>query len=253
MKRISGALHPDLGADIEAEVRRRSEQRWRTERAGRDDARVPEQAISDERRMAEALGDICGRSQGADVRDGRRVRPRTGVTMTLDQLLGTDNSPAERPDGSPVPAAVARKMACAGGIVPIVLGGESIPLDWGRARRFAAPQQVDALLLQYPTCTLFGCTFRAEWCDAHHIQPFDTGGPTDLANLTFACDHCHDLVHRNGWGVRKEPDGTVTSWAPDGRTWTVQPRRRAQPPGRRRRPQPQPAAAPETYDQPALV
>ena len=158
MKRMAGILDPDLGAEIEHEVRRKSEEKWRAERAGRDDGPAPQSVITDERRMAEALGEICRRSQGADVRDGKRVVPRAGVTMTYENLIGVDDRPAEQPDGSPVPAAAARKMACQAGIVPIVLGGESVPLDWGRARRFASPQQTEALRLQYTTCTLFGCT-----------------------------------------------------------------------------------------------
>ena len=101
--------------------------------AGRpDEGPAPQSVITNERRMAEALGEICRRSVGADVRDGKRVPPRAGVTMTYENLLGTDDSPAERADGSPVPASVARHMACQAGIVPIVLGGDSVPLDWGR-------------------------------------------------------------------------------------------------------------------------
>ena len=250
MKRIAGICDPDLGAAIEHEVRRKAEERWRAERAGRTEGPVPESVITNERRMAEALGDICGRSAGADVRDGKRVVPRAGVTMTYENLIGTDDTPAERPDGSPVPAAVARKMACQSGIVPIVLGGDSVPLDWGRARRFASPQQGEALRLQYDTCTLFGCTANVEWCDAHHIAPFEPDGLTNLANLTPACDHCHDLVHRPGWGVEKDKAGVVTSWAPDGQTWVHHPRDRRR---RRHRPaEPQPAAAP-AFQQSALV
>lgn len=252
MKRMAGIFDPDLGAEIEHEVRRKAEERWRAERAGRDEGPAPESVITNERRMAEALGDICRRSQGADVRDGKRVWPRAGVTMTYENLMGTDDRPAERPDGSPVPASVARKMACNAGIVPIVVGGDSVPLDWGRARRFASPQQVEALRLFYATCTLFGCTAKVEWCDAHHIDPFEPTGRTNLRNLTPACDHCHDLVHRPGWGCRKDADGVVHSWAPDGQRWTHHPRDRR----RRERPaRPQPAAAPdvEHFDQPVLV
>ena len=210
--------------------------------------------------MAQALGEVCRQADGAEVRDGRHHATRVGVTMTLENLQGTDDSPAQRMDGTPVPAAVARRMACERGVVPIVLGGRSVPLDWGRARRFAQPQQLDALLLQYPTCTLFGCSVPADWCDAHHIGPFEAGGPTDLANLTFGCDHCHDLVHRPGWGVEKRADGVVRSWAPDGREWFHEPHARPTrptrpPPGRRRPAEPQDAAAPdvESYRQPALV
>jgi hypothetical protein len=35
-------------------------------------------------------------------------------------------------DGTPVPASVARRMACDAGIIPLVLGGDSVPLDLGR-------------------------------------------------------------------------------------------------------------------------
>ena len=174
------------------------------------------------------------------------VPPRAGVTMTYENLIGTDHTPAERPDGSPMPAAMARKMACQAGLVPIVLSGRSVPLDWGRARRFASPQQNDALRLQYETCTLFGCTASVEWCDAHHIAPFEPDGPTDLDNLTPACDHCHDLVHRPGWGVMKDRNGVVTSWAPDGQTWVHNPRDRRRRRRRHRPAQPQPAADPST-------
>ena len=250
MKRIAGTLDPDLGATIEHEVRRKSEEAWRAERSGRDEGPAPQSVITNERRMAEALGEICRRSAGADVRDGKRVPPRAGVTMTYGNLMGTDDSPAERPDGSPMPAAMARKLACQAGIVPIVLGGDSVPLDWGRARRFAQPQQNDALRLQYATCTLFGCTAKVEWCDAHHIVPFEPDGLTNLDNLTPACDHCHDLVHRPGWGVKKDKAGVVTSWAPDGQTWVHHPRDRRR--RRERPPQPRPAAAPE-YQQSVLV
>ncbi len=250
MKRISGIFVPDLGAEIEHEVRRKSEEAWRAERAGRDEVPAPQSVITNERRMAEALGEICRRSKGADVRDGKRVVPRAGVTMTYENLMGTDDTPAERPDGSPMPAAMARKMACQAGIVPIVLGGETVPLDWGRARRFAQPQQNEALRLWYDTCTLFGCTASIEWCDAHHIEPFEPHGLTNLDNLTHACDHCHDLVHRPGWGVKKDNHGVVTSWAPDGQTWVHHPRDRRR---RRERPaQPQPAAASQ-YEQSVLV
>jgi Domain of unknown function (DUF222)/HNH endonuclease len=253
MKHISGVFDPDLGAEIEATVRRKAEERWRAECSGREDRPVPASQLT-EWRMAQALGEVCRRADGADVRDGRHRPARVGVTMTLENLRGAADSPAQRMDGTPVPAAVARRMACERGVIPIVLGGRSVPLDWGRARRFAQPQQVDALELQYPTCTLFGCTVPADWCDVHHIVPFEHGGPTNLDNLTFGCDHCHDLVHRPGWGVEKLADGVVRSWAPNGQEWFHHPRGRFEP-GRQRSAEPQHAAAPdvENFRQPVLV
>ncbi|HYF46844.1 MAG TPA: DUF222 domain-containing protein [Acidimicrobiales bacterium] len=244
MKRMSGAFDPDLGAEIEAEVRRKAEDRWRAECIERKEQKAPASVVTNERRMAEALGEVCRRSFGSDVRDGRRPVSRVGVTMTLDQLMGRDDRPAERRDGSPIPAAVARKKACADGVIPIVLNGQSIPVDWGRTRRYGQPNQFEALALLHPTCTLFGCTAPVDWTDLHHIEHYEDGGPTDLANLTPSCDHCHDLVHRPGWGAEKLPNSTVHSWAPDGREWFAEPRRRTGP---------QTAAAPDSFRQPTLV
>ncbi len=81
-----------------------------------------------------------------------------------------------------------------------------------------------------------------EWTYAHHIDPFGppTRGETDLDNLIPVCGRCHDLVHRPGWRVAKDPDGPVHTWAPDGTHWRHHPTARE-----RRRAQPQPAAAPD--------
>ena len=250
MLHLSAIFDPDLGAEVRSSIERRAEELWRGERSGREDEPIPASERDNEQRTADAIGLTCRRADGAEVRDGRHRPNRVGVSMTLENLTEEDDSPARRADGSPVPAAVARRMACERGVIPFVLGGQSVPLDWGRSRRFASPQQVDALGLQYDTCTLFGCTAPADWCDAHHILPFDPG-KTDLINLTFACNHCHDLVHRPGWGVEKRPDGVIRSWAPDGQEWFQHPRNRR----RRRRSGPQPAAVSEVenFDQQVLV
>ena len=250
MKRMSGAFDPDLGAEIEHEVRRKSEEAWRAERGRTDEVPAPQSVITNERRMAEALGEICRRSKGADVRDGKRVPPRAGVTMTYENLIGTDDTPAERPDGSPLPASMARRWPAKPASCPS--SSAANPSRWTGAGPAGSPppNRANALRLHYTTCTLFGCTANVEWCDAHHIEPFEPHGLTNLDNLTPACDHCHDLVHRPGWGVKKDKHGVVTSWAPDGQTWVHHPRDRRR---RRERPtQPQPAAPPE-YQQSALV
>ncbi|QVI23591.1 HNH endonuclease [Nocardia tengchongensis] len=38
-------------------------------------------------------------------------------------------------------------------------------------------------------------------CAAHHVTDWAKGGPTDINNLTLACDHCHALINDGpgGW------------------------------------------------------
>jgi Domain of unknown function (DUF222)/HNH endonuclease len=243
MTPVAGRLDPELADRVQSTLRRKAEELWRGEAAGRADQVMPWGERTSEQRLAEALGEVCRRADGADVRDGRRAPGRAIVTMELDVLLGKLGE-AHLPDGTPVPASVARRMACSAGLVPAVLDGTSVPLDLGRARRLATAGQRDALGLMYDTCTIAGCTAPAGWCDVHHIEPFGppANGATNLANLTFACSRCHDLVHRPGWRVAKDPDGTVHTWAPGGTHW------RHDPKVRHRRTEPQPAAAPTSEE-----
>jgi hypothetical protein len=59
-----------------------------------------------------------------------------------------------------------------------------------------------------PTCCIFpGCDRPATWCQAHHLTPWEEGGPTDLNNLALLCDHHHDAVHHHGWEIEFAPHG----------------------------------------------
>jgi hypothetical protein len=248
MTGISGALDPELARLVAPTLQGVAEELWRAERAGREDEPVPHAERTHPQRLAHALGVVCRRASGADARDGRRVRQRAVITMDLETLLGGLGHPT-LDDGTPVPGPVARRMACEAGLIPAVLGGDSIPLDWGRARRLATETQREALALLYDTCTLFGCTAPRVWCDVHHIDPFEDGGLTNLDRLTFACGSCHDLAHRPGWRIEKHPDGAVHSWAPDGTHWEHQPKPRPT----RRRPTAPRGAAPRRTAQPTLA
>jgi Domain of unknown function (DUF222) len=236
---FGGRLDPELAGQVKATLGRNAEELWRGEAAGRADQPMPWVERTSEQRLAEALGEVCRRADGAEVRDGRRVPARVVVTMGLDELRGGLGGDARLADGTPLPAS-ARRMACEAGIIPVVLGGDSVPLDLGRTRRLASNAQWVALGLQYDTCTVAGCTAPFEWTYAHHIDPFGppTLGETNLDKLIPVCGRCHDLVHRPGWRVVKDPDGTVHTWAPDGTHWEHHPETR------HRRTEPRPAADP---------
>ncbi|MFA6299223.1 MAG: DUF222 domain-containing protein, partial [Nocardioides sp.] len=62
------------------------------------------------------------------------------VTMTLETLLGGLKA-AQLDTGAMISPGLARKLACEAGIIPVVLGGKSEPLDVGRKRRFHTTAQ----------------------------------------------------------------------------------------------------------------
>ncbi|KQV67689.1 hypothetical protein ASC64_10705 [Nocardioides sp. Root122] len=108
--------------------------------------------------------------------------------------------PGDELTGDRITAAQARRLACTAKILPAVLGGESLPLDLGRARRLYTLAQRKALLIRDQVCRAEGCDIPGTWCEAHHLASWQHGGPTDLDNGVLLCSHhhhrAHDAAHR---------------------------------------------------------
>ena len=92
--------------------------------------------------------------------------PKTGgcsatvvVTMTLEQLIADlDHAGVCTLDtGGRITAAEARRLACTAGIIPVVLGGKSQPLDVGRRRRLHNETMRIAMGVRDRGCTAEGC------------------------------------------------------------------------------------------------
>ena len=124
-------------------------------------------------------------------------------------LLGAGLVPGDDLTGDRITAAQARRLACTAKILPAVLDGTSLPLDLGRAKRLFTPAQRKALLIRDRTCRAEGCDTPGTWCDAHHENPWHTGGPTDLANAILLCSHHHHRVHDTGYRTDRLPNGDL--------------------------------------------
>lgn len=122
--------------------------------------------------------------------------------------------------GATMSAGAARRLACEHGIIPAVLGGSSLPLDYGRTRRLFSATQRHALTVRDRGCAFPGCDRPPAWCESHHIVPFSRGGTTDARDGVLLCARHHHLVHDDGWDVRLHPDtghpqfrgGTYLAW-----------------------------------------
>jgi hypothetical protein len=120
-------------------------------------------------------------------------------------------------DGQPITAGQARRMACDAGIMPVVLGSNSEPLDVGRATRVVPAGLRRALRLRDGGCRFAGCDRPAAWCDAHHLVHWADGGPTTLDNMILMCRFHHTLLHE-GWRLHGCVNATIRFQRPDG-TW----------------------------------
>jgi hypothetical protein len=131
------------------------------------------------------------------------------VTIDLTQLVaGTGVSQVAA--GGQIYTSQARRLACTAGIIPLVLGGKSQPLDLGRTRRLFSPDQRKALIVRDRQCRVEGCTIPAAWCEAHHYTtPWPRGGRTDLADGILLCSHHHHRIHDTRYDHQLLPSGDI--------------------------------------------
>ena len=135
-------------------------------------------------------------------------RSTPGVVVEIDyQALLTGLGAGTLSSSGRVSASEARRLACNGGLLPMVLSGESVVLDLGRSERLFTRQQRIALGKVQGGCVADGCDRPPAWCEAHHCAPWTAGGRTELANGALLCGRHHHLVHLGGWAVEVADDG----------------------------------------------
>jgi len=96
------------------------------------------------------------------------------------------------------------------------LGGPSLPLDIGFSKTIP-PGIRNAVILRDRRCRWpSGCNQPAAACEVHHVKHKAHGGPTSLNECVLLCSYHHQIViHRWGWTLVLNRDGTTTAWNPD--------------------------------------
>jgi hypothetical protein len=97
-----------------------------------------------------------------------------------------------------------------------MLGGPSLPLDIGYADTVPASIR-NAVRLRDKHCQWAGgCSQPAAACDVHHTRHKADGGRTSLKDCVLLCPYHHQvMIHRRGWTLIVNPDGTTTAWNKD--------------------------------------
>jgi hypothetical protein len=137
------------------------------------------------------------------------------VTVLLDyDKLTTGLGAAHLDTGQPLSAALARRLACDAGLVPVVyrkaLAGPSVILDVGRQTRLHTEPQRTALAVRDQGCTATGCDRPPGWCHAHHDTPWAAGGPTSIDNGRLLCPFHHRKAHSPNYDMTRHPNGQVS-------------------------------------------
>jgi len=112
--------------------------------------------------------------------------------------------------GTLLSAGEARRLACNAGVIPMVLGGASVPLDLGRTKRLFTQAHRIAITRTHQTCAAHGCDRPIAWCELHHRNPWQHGGKTDLNNAVPLCGHHHRTIHDHRYQHRQRPDGQIS-------------------------------------------
>ncbi|TDO45853.1 HNH endonuclease [Kribbella sp. VKM Ac-2527] len=148
------------------------------------------------------------------------IKPHITVTISLaDLLAGTGTG--DLAHGGTLSAAAIRRLACDAGIIPLVLGANSEPLDVGTEERFVNRAMRRALNARDKGCVV--CGAPPAMCEAHHLVHWANGGPTRVDNLVLLCKAHHIEIHHGHWTIEMVNGRPVLSrpdWATPTRSRT---------------------------------
>ena len=129
----------------------------------------------------------------------------------------SSSSPTPSPC-SPDPAACAAWLRT--GTLPGPAASISLPLDVGAVTETHPPAPAPRHHRPRPALRRPRLRPATPACHVHHIIPRSHGGTTSLANCLLLCSFHHlILIHRWGWTISLNPDGTTTPPAPADATY----------------------------------
>jgi hypothetical protein len=209
MMQVRGAFDPLSGAVLRGVIDREVERMFH---GGDTEVTVMPWIEPNENRAARALIDVVS-NPPAEVSS---ARAEVIVHVELGTLTGGAGVPARTVYGSDLPVETVRRLACEAEIIPVVLDGDSVPIDVGRAKRLATAHQRRALEAVHSGCAVPDCGVRYHRCQIHHIDYWERGGPTDLDNMVPLCTKHHHLVHEGGWKLVLDPTTRAVTFGPGG-------------------------------------
>jgi len=195
---VTGTIDPDVLADLAARYPGADGPDSDSARGGDHEDRLDTEAID-----GAAGSDAAGPDALADDQTLARARRAAGGLTIADalRLLSGPSGLASRLRG---------QLAGPAGTI-------SLPLDVGAAADIPA-QIRRAVIRRDQHCRFPGCDQPAIACHVHHLRRRVDGGATSVTNCCLLCTFHHLIaVHRWGWQLTLNPDGTSTAVSPDRR------------------------------------
>jgi hypothetical protein len=217
---LADLLRLDGGSALQEEWTAQVRERWAAHRARASETGANDgawldgdaaEAIACDAAMAPIVaGDVNVDALEALVRlcvelDGRRDGARDAAWAALEQaVIGKAVGLLSGPGGL---ASFLRRRQ-----LGVRLGGPSLPLDIGYAETIPAGIR-NAVVLRDKHCQWAGrCDQPASACEAHHTRHKASGGKTSVQDCVLLCPFHHQVViHRWGWTLVLNPDGTTTA------------------------------------------
>ncbi|MCI0635465.1 MAG: HNH endonuclease [Actinobacteria bacterium] len=171
-------------------------------------------------RRADALVALCS---GRPSEDAELDRATVVVHAQLSGLADATGG-CEVEDGPVIQPEVARRLLCNARLQTVLEDEAGNVVGLGRTSREPSAWMVRQIRYRDRECRFPGCGAR-RFTEAHHIVWWRHGGRTDLDNLVLICSFHHRLVHESGWSIRRETDGEITWFHPDGVRYRAGPSR----------------------------
>lgn len=217
---LRGAFDPVSAAVLQSHLSREVEAQFHSGDRDRPVVVHPWIEPNDHRRALALIALLERSSVGVATSASERCEPRADVVIHIDLetlLKGLRATSTHRTSfGSDLPVDTIRRMACDANIIPVVLNGAGVPLDVGRAKRLATAGQRRALEGAHDTCAMPECTVAFHHCQIHHIDHWESGGPTDFRNMVPLCSRHHHAAHEGGWKLVLDRETRVLAAKPPG-------------------------------------
>src|SRR6478752_3643243 len=130
------------------------------------------------------------------------------VLISEGSLMGRLEQAGTLDTGEHISPAMARRLACEAGIIPAVLGGESMPLDVGRELRLHQKYQRLAILIRDQGCRAEGCD-RRTGLHTHHTTEWAKGGTTNVEDGISLCPWHHHRAHDTSYVMTESTSGEI--------------------------------------------
>lgn len=184
---------------------------------------------SDRQRRFDALHALFG----AAAASGKAPRWKPVVNVIVGQELFEyhlgralgDNPPpldpanpahrCETADGVPIDPHDMLVAATIGHVRRVVLDSAGVVVDAGRKQRLFTGAMRDLVLMTHRRCTWPGCQRPGSQCEADHVLPFASSGPTATKNGGPDCPH-HNRWKARGYTTQRDAEGHWHHYRPDG-------------------------------------